>query len=124
MVLLHQHNHNKMLESINIEEATERDLRKLALEIKTKLKEWFTESQIAKLYSNDKKNEIIGSLNFLGLIESDNIDGGWKYRIIDSAEKRIEILNKNIAVLSDTIDSSISNKKYLETLLEEVKLEI
>jgi len=109
---------------MKITEATERDLRVIALEIKKKLKEWFTDSQIAKLYGNEEKHEVIGMLNFVGLLESANVDGGWKHRIIDSAQKRVDILKANIAAIDAKIKEDVDNKAYFEAMIKQIEEEI
>jgi hypothetical protein len=112
------------MQNFDLASADERDLRKLALEMKLKLKEWFTESQVSKLYGNEQRKDIIGSLIFIGLVEAGAVDGTWKYRVIDSPERRVDILKQNVKQLEESISQDQERKAYLEGLIPEIEKEI
>lgn len=100
-------------------------LRQIAIDLNIKFKgEWFTYSQVAKLYGNENKEQIVAGLSFIGLLVSDTQDGMWKHKIVETPQQRLEVLKSNIASLEDQKKGIEDNIEFLTSLNKELEAEI
>lgn len=108
----------KSVDQIN--EDLDQQYRKIALVLKTRLKEWFTNSQIINIYGKEQAPEIIQTLEYLGLLKSESAHGAWKHRIIENPAEREILIRSNLAALRVQQSGVIENINILEQILEKV----
>ena len=103
-------------EEVNVEDT----YRAIALNIKNKLKDWFTQSQVVGIYGREQAPQIIQMLEFLGLLKSETMHGAWKHRIIQVPSEREVLLRSNIAHLKIQMAQTNEQINLLEGILEDV----
>lgn len=103
-----------------IAQSLEQDYRSIALNLKTKLKEWFTQGQVISIYGKEEAPQIIQTLEFMGLLKSETMHGAWKHRIIETPQEREIFLRSNLAALAVQKSDVERNIVILEHILETV----